>query len=243
MKNLVRLPLIIVVVLTLPCTLASGEVYLVPTDFPTIQSAIDFATDNDEIIVGSGVYTGTGAQVIDMSGKALWLHSSDGPEATILDGEGARRGIVCVMGEASDSKIEGFTIQNCRMTDNGGGGMYILESSPTLTNCRFRTNHAFFGGGIFSDHGSPTLEGCKFENNVADGHGGGMNNSDSRPILANCVFEGNSGSEGGGMMNTQTSNPLLINCRISNNNGGGIYNYHQFTTATLAGTVVFGNDS
>ena len=49
-----------------------------------IQDAIDAAKDGDEIIVAPGTYFET----INFLGKAIWLHSSDGREMTIIDGTG-----------------------------------------------------------------------------------------------------------------------------------------------------------
>ena len=70
-------------------------------DFASIQAAVDYASDGDEILVAPGVYTGDHpAHVVDLLGKAITLRSSDGPEVTIIDGEGLRRGIACFNGEA-----------------------------------------------------------------------------------------------------------------------------------------------
>ena len=53
-------------------------------DFDNIQAAVDAASDGDEIIVMPGTYTSTqDGHVVNMLGKAVWLHSSDGTEVTI----------------------------------------------------------------------------------------------------------------------------------------------------------------
>ena len=64
-------------------------------DFDTIQAAVDAASDGDEILVMPGTYTGSGDAVVTMNGRSLLLHSSDGAEVTIIDGEGQRRGMYC----------------------------------------------------------------------------------------------------------------------------------------------------
>ncbi len=119
-------------------------------DFGTIQAAIDAASNGDEILVFPGTYTGSGDNVIDMLGKSIWLHSVDGHVGTYIDGENARRGIICVSGETNTTVIEGFTIQNCDapwhdwdgdgIVDNwepAGGGMGNSMSSPSLIDCLF----------------------------------------------------------------------------------------------------------
>ncbi len=77
-------------------------------DFDNIQDAIDAASDGDEIVVMPGTYTSTAGEVVNMVGKAVWLHSSGGAEVTIIDGEGTRRGILCENGETLNTVIEGF---------------------------------------------------------------------------------------------------------------------------------------
>jgi len=87
-------------------------------DYQTIQEAVDASSNGDEIIVAPGHYkppTASGHSdnpVVDMQGKAVWLHSSDGPETTFIDGLSSRRCIVCLSGESLETHIEGFTIRN-----------------------------------------------------------------------------------------------------------------------------------
>ena len=124
-------------------------------DFDNIQAAVDASSDGDEIIVMPGIYTSTADEVVDMLGKAVWLHSSSDllVAATTIDGEGVRCGILCESGETSNTIIEGFTISNGFAYV--GGGMYNYNSSPTLTNCTFMNNSAFAdGGGMYNNWNS-----------------------------------------------------------------------------------------
>ena len=115
-----------------------------PADFDNIQAAVNAASDGDEIIVAPGTYTSTqDGHVVNMLGKAITLRSSQGADVTIIDGEGARRGIACFSGETAKTVIEGFTITNGLSVDhdydgNGkydqwedsGGGIHCYYSSP-----------------------------------------------------------------------------------------------------------------
>ena len=136
--------------------------------FTTIQSAILAAQNGDIIVVEPGTYTGSGANVIDPLGKSITIRSRDGAESTIIDGEGARRGIFCQSGETSDTVIDGFTIQNCaaplfdwdedgNFDDSYGGAIGCFSSSPTLINCVLTESSAERGGGIAIRNSAMTI--------------------------------------------------------------------------------------
>jgi hypothetical protein len=209
------------------CTNPGGNTILVPEEYATIQDAINVAVHGDEIIIGPGTYTGVGGWVVNPMGKRLWIHSSDGPEVTIIDGEGVRRGIQCAGGETSETIFEGLTITNGNeggeWYEDGGAGMHNFQSSPTLTECTFMNNEAYYGGGMFNFNSSPTLTGCTFESNTAEYGGGGMYNAENcSPTLDGCTFENNTADYGGGMLNAY-SNPTLTGTTVCGNTPDQIY--------------------
>ncbi len=134
----------------LSCLLAAGALAVVgqaavlhvPAEYPTIQAALDAAANTgDEIIVAPGTYP----EAINFDGKAVYLHSSDGPAVTIIDATGLDTSVVkCASGEGPGTVLEGFTITGGRGTwvspDRYGGGMYNSGSSPTVANCTFSGN-------------------------------------------------------------------------------------------------------
>jgi parallel beta-helix repeat protein len=221
----------------------------------SIQTAIDNAVDTDEIVVAPGTYFET----INFMGKAVWLHSSDGPKVTIIDAQGLGTVVTCESGEGPDTVLQGFTIT---ASNGGGGGMSNFGSSPTVIDCRFVGNTSAFGGGMFNVNGSsPTVTNCTFSGNTALIWGGGMFNNGSSPTVTNCAFEGNtagddgggiyndfgsltvtnctfSGNDRGGMVNA-TSGPTVTNCTFSGNSGGGMRS--GFTPTWVSNCILWGN--
>jgi len=120
--------------LILCSTTAFGATIHVPSDHPTIQTAIDAAADGDTVLVADGTYKGKDNKNLDFNGKELTLQSENGPLKTIIDCENDGRGFYFHNGELEDALVSGFTITNGRVEDQGGG-IYVINSAPTITNC------------------------------------------------------------------------------------------------------------
>jgi hypothetical protein len=213
-------------------------------DFDNIQAAVDAASDGDEIIVMPGTYTGTGDNVIDMLGKEIWLHSSKGAQVTIIYGEVARRGINCSNGETSNTIIEGFSIIGGRASI--GGGMYVYNSSPTLTDCIFAGNTANDnGGGMYNTSNStPVITNCTFMNNTANSNGGGMYNNSSSPTLTYTAVCGNTPNQIIGEWTDNGGNTVAYTC---SDDGaccvGTSCSIETATNCSAAGGTYLGDDS
>ena len=150
----------------------SAETVLnVPQDYPTVQSAINAATSGDEIRVGPGIYTDTGMAVVDFQGKSIWLHSTNGPEATILDGQGQRAAVLLTGLEDSQTILQGFTIRN-GFSSIGGG--IRCNGTPQILQCTIRDNvgTTITGGLMSSDATGPSLQDVTFCNNFPSNHYG-----------------------------------------------------------------------
>ena len=202
----------------------------------SIQSAIDVAVDADEIVVARGTYFET----IKFLGKAIWLHSSSGPQVTIIDAHQVGTVVTFDSFEGPDTVLEGFTIR--------GGAGSPFEETPTV--------FLVVGGGMLNDHSNPTVANCTFTGNTVIGtesNGGGMYNFHSNPTVTNCTFEGNTvigtGSRGGGMYNFLSS-PTVTNCTFTGNavfgfggRGGGMFNHFDDSSPTVTNCTFSGNSA
>ena len=212
---------------------------------PTIQQAIDLASNGDTVLVMPGTYTSGGAQVVELLGKQITLVSNDGPELTIIDGEAARRCVVCISGESRETIIDGFTL-TAGDTNAGGGGLYCLQSSPTVMNCIIKNNTAGdYGGGVLCEQQSTALlEFCQVIDNTAGIYGGGISAyKGSSPTISNCsVLRNTSVFGGGGLACTKFSEVVITQCDINENvssyDGGGLYVTAQCTVTLIGGNIL-----
>ncbi len=227
--------------------------------FATIQKGLNSAIDGDTVLVAKGIYTGEGNKNLYLSyddypypPKRLVIISEDGPDSTIIDGEGnVGRGFyfgASVDGDGHDQRtlVKGFTIENCR-SNNDGGGMYFSGStSPVIANCIIRNSVAHgHGGGVFGKGGaSPTFINCTIVGNTTEAdHGGGIS-FHGDPVFINCLIADNSAESGGGGLNFQASNPVIINSTIASNTAsyhGGIYGF--WSDIQISNSIIWGNTS
>ena len=164
----------VVAAMMLASAAAQADIINVPGDQPTIQAGIDAAINGDEVVVADGPYTGSGNVNLDFGGRLITVRSASGdPVLCIIDCQSApqTRGFLFQSGETAAAMVDGFTIANGNVNNNGGG-MLIDNSSPTITNCLFLDNLAGSeGGAIVNTSSSPMVMNCSFNDNLA--HFGG----------------------------------------------------------------------
>ncbi len=195
----------------------------VPSEQPTIQSAIDAANNGDTVLVAPGTYV----ENINFRGKAITVTSESGPEATIIDGGNADSVVKFISGEGRGSALNGFTLQNGSVyiySPGIGGGIRIQSSSPTITNNVIRNNQACQGAGIGIDVGSPLIQRNTITGNISP-----------------CAV----GGGGGGIFIIWEGSPEILDNVISDNvttAGGGIYMGGGITTPIIKRNVIKGNN-
>ncbi|SOE20261.1 polymorphic outer membrane protein repeat-containing protein [Spirosomataceae bacterium TFI 002] len=119
----------------------------------------------------------------------------------------------------------GFIYQFNPISQENGGGMQNVYSSPTLRNITFEQNSAENGGGIYNGIGStPEMNNLTFRDNVAI-YGAGIYDNDNNPTIKNSTFENNKVfQDGGGIygFSLEIIHSIFLN-NSAGRNGGGIY--------------------
>lgn len=202
----------------------------VPGDHPNIQSGIDAAAENDTVLVAPGTYVGQANKDLDFHGSDRVLLSEGGAAFTIIDcvpGWNGGRGFYFHSGETASTVVRGFTITGGTAFD--GAGIYCLDSSPTIEDCKISNNSAtHMGGGVFCQNADPILSNCHIVDNSALARGGGIYAVDASPTIRNSKISFNRAEEyGGGVYSWGSSSLSAIGSAISHNfagiYGGGLY--------------------
>ena len=118
---------------------------VVPRDYPTIQAAIENATDGDTIRIWNGTYY---ENIVVNKSVSLIGNSTHG---TVIDGSGSGDVVVLAKDGAS---ISGVTIRN---SGSGGCGVKVLAGNCSISNCRIVENH--YGLALLPTWSSPEVHG------------------------------------------------------------------------------------
>src|SRR5262249_24792208 len=144
-----------------------------------IQQAVDAAAAGGDVGLTNGVYTGGG-----LITNQLTLRSLNGPQGTIINGWGTKRGLFLFQ----DSTPFRLPLSN-GYAYNDGGAVVCNRTNAFLTNCTVVGNSADSGGGA----ARCTLSNCTLSNNFAVSGGAVFDCT-----LYNCLLTGNSATEYGG---------------------------------------------
>jgi len=157
--------------------------------------------------------------------------------------------VVSAIGVNYTARLDGFTItgggrfnSNLPIENGSGGGIYSINSSPTLSNLLFTANSSYRGAGMYNENSSPSLTNVIFSGNESQYGGGMANYAISSPTLSDVTFSGNSSASFGGGIYNDESSPTLTDVTFSGNSsgrGGGIYN--DSSSPILTAVIFDGN--
>jgi hypothetical protein len=249
------------------------------TPFATIQHGIDAASQGDTVLVHPGVYQ----ENINFNGKNITVGSlfvttgdQDYMLQTVIDGKRNDHVVTFAGGEAATARLSGFTISNgyahgTPAPASSGGGIFCLNSNPSLTHLKVSSNEAVGeGGGLYFAMCSPIVQDVVITNNLAGGGGGGIRysyggvslenvmvaynsaRSDGAGIqfyhaegtIRNALIADNSGGAKGGGLTFDGCSPTFINLTVAGNwtaGQGGGLNVSYLSQPTLVNSIVWGN--
>ncbi|MCP4707991.1 MAG: hypothetical protein GY869_05155, partial [Planctomycetes bacterium] len=183
-----------------PSVLINGYV---PSQFETIQDAIDHAWDGDTIWIADGIYQGPGNYNITFDGRAITVRSEHGPEQCIIDAETKGRGFIFDQDETTSSVLDGITIirgyafsqVSYWHQDGYGGGIYSFYSNIDIDRTNINLNTAngepvqgIVGGGLVAEESDVDIDCSDIENNTPDDIHNYNSNIDDQPCQVGIVL-------------------------------------------------------
>lgn len=229
--------------LSLVAVSASAAVIHVPQDQPTMQQAIDAASNGDLVLVSPGIYL----ERINYHGKAITLQSEAGPAQTIIDGDHRGAVVTFATQEGPQSVLTGFTIRY-GSASIGGGINLTFGTSPTISQNIFSENiHANGGWGsaIAGNGSSPVIERNTFVANVGDEQylaGVLCFVNSSSPLIVNNVFHDNP-SRAINLTVSSGSHPVIAhNTIVRNRLGIRLDGRGGSANQLVANNILMGND-
>lgn len=232
-----------------------------PADFPTIQAAINAATDGMTIEVAPGTYG-----PFDVGDKRLEVRSTAGAAVTTINAAGQPTSAVKFgAGSTFASTLRGFTIRTGQGTVfpnnpsgwRAGGGVYLWgpagqgdAAAATIEDCVFigSSGGCGYGAGIWTRHGNVAVRRCAFQGLSAQHHGPAMSiDAFGMPrtggqvgdsvVIEDCFIGTSSSYNNGGILvgagNTLTPAVVRVSrCEFANNSG-----------SYQAGALLTGSDS
>lgn len=213
---------------------------LVPQQYPTIQAAVDAASNGDVVVVAPGTYN----EQITIDGKAITVRSSGTASNTTIDRNNAAGDVFTIRNVPSDS----VAIQGLSIARAAGDALDVEGATLLLQNLRvLYSNRGVRVGslGILNGHDLQVL--------FAGGDGGGvrLDHPSSVANLGDVSFQSCGGGIGGAVHLVGGSQLSLLDATFVNCNsgsGGAIYcgdgsslilsgGYFQGCSATFGGAV------
>ncbi|PLX16543.1 MAG: hypothetical protein C0599_15040 [Salinivirgaceae bacterium] len=234
---------------------AKGTVLTVPTDYGSVQSAVDNAQYGDTIVLLQGEYFENlhiSTKNIVLASQFIFTNDELSIEQTILNGGGVNSCIVIDSIAANNSKIIGLTIKNGY--NHVGAGIRINGVDIEISNCIIEDNESYWyglGNSIYMNNSQSIIQNNIIRNSIQAYEGGGiyLNYCDSVFILNNQIYghETNSGdgvSAGAGVF-IENSTHIHLKKNLFHSNysdyGWGDHVTFKYTDAFIEGCTFYSN--
>jgi len=210
---------------------------LVPTQYATVQAAIDASQRGDVIRVAGGTYTGnvTLPDYRSLYGGYDPTFTVRDPEMypTVLDGGGS--GNVLSVQTANKIVVDGFVIRN---SGSASAGIYARNSEIVVRNCEvyncYRGVYVLSGSGS-STQGDAIIEYCTIRNNTGPGVVINNPNNPHAYVLWSVIY----GNALNGIY--VTGKPTdIINCTVAYNGSSGI-DYRSTSGSPIRDNIIANN--
>lgn len=228
----------------------------VPADKPTIQAAINAASNGDTVLVAKGTYK----ENIDFLGKAITVMSADGSADTVIQGDGTTAVVQFHNNETLSSVLKGFLIRGGGGYGDAanpvGGGVFVTSASPEILDNEITANQchgvdlegsgALVEGNIVSDTTPAGRDVFNCDSPGTAVYVGGVSPGQPPQLIGNEIIDNSDGSEygGGGVQlwgaegTVIESNSFIDN--VSAGEGGGIVAFNT-DAMIIAQNLFYGN--
>ena len=215
------------------CYSSTNIIRNVPSQYATIQQAIDASNNGDTILLEPGTYF---VNNLTFFNKTVHLISSGNQNNTFIDGNNSNRLLTVSNDELCEQLIKGITFRNGHALNNSGYVVAIQTGRTRFKSCNFQNCGGNTGNTLFRGSGisTSTFEDCIVRNNSAENYAGL-----GYATVIRCVVYSNSG--------WNNTSPI-VSCNVLNStvygNGGGANN--PWTTggiswSTVKNSIVWGN--
>jgi uncharacterized repeat protein (TIGR01451 family) len=234
-----------------------------PTDYTTVQAAIDASTHPTDVVKVAGycsiVNHYGGASQVAYVDKTLtvrggytatnWNVSDPISYPTTLDAQGQGR-VLYIVGDGypviEGLRLIGGDADGLGCAENPGrdcgGGIYVVGASAAIRNCEISDSTAsWYGGGIYLYESSAVLDRNDVLSNTSAYFGGGVFlRSSGATLSGNTISYNVAGSQyGGGLYVSSSGEAVMVSNTVTYNDaeidGGGLY------LSASDGTMLSGN--
>ena len=160
----------------------------VPSDYATLQAALDVVLDGGEIQLASQIFP-TNAVHADRSVTI----TGNGPDTTVLNARGSGAALVVV--DASVTLVDLAVINGVAAQ---GGAIEVTDGDLVLRNVEVRASRAVNGGAIAVLRGTLDADGARIVDNVSNRLGGGAYVREGNVILRHSLLANNTAELGSG---------------------------------------------